>query len=113
MNPSRGEVWNAALDPTEGHEQAGHRPVLIVSHDQFNQGGSRLVVALPLTRTERQHVMHVRVLAPEGGLEADSSILCDQIRTLSQSRLGRKRGRVSDTTLAAVEARLLRLLALR
>src|SRR6185295_5268066 len=49
----RGEVWLADLDPTRGHEQAGRRPVLIVSDDVFNAGAAELVVVLPMTSTLR------------------------------------------------------------
>ena len=47
--PSRGEIWTADLNPTGGHEQAGKRPVLIVSTDTFNHGAADLLFVLPLT----------------------------------------------------------------
>ncbi|HYN21742.1 MAG TPA: type II toxin-antitoxin system PemK/MazF family toxin, partial [Thermoanaerobaculia bacterium] len=49
MTPGRGEVWLASLDPVRGHEQAGTRPVLIVSEDLFNRGPAELIIALPVT----------------------------------------------------------------
>jgi mRNA-degrading endonuclease toxin of MazEF toxin-antitoxin module len=42
--PARGEVWLADLDPAYGHEQAGRRPVLVISVDSFNAGASGLAV---------------------------------------------------------------------
>ena len=50
-SPARGEVWLADLNPVRGHEQAGRRPVLVVSEDLFNQGPAGLAVVLPLTST--------------------------------------------------------------
>ena len=47
--PPRGEVWLADLDPTRDREQAGRRPVLIVSEDLFNHGPADLVIICPLT----------------------------------------------------------------
>lgn len=49
----RGEIWFADLDPTHGHEQAGRRPVLIISDDAYNRSRVAMVVALPLTKTLR------------------------------------------------------------
>jgi mRNA interferase MazF len=86
--PSRGQVWLADLNPTRGHEQAGQRPVLIVSTNAFNQGPADLVFALPLTRTHRGIPLHIPVDPPEGGLTARSYVLCDAIRSISKDRLG-------------------------
>jgi len=59
-SPGRGEVWLADLDPTRGHEQAGRRPVLVVSDDIFNRGPADLVIIChvgnqghPLARRDR------------------------------------------------------------
>lgn len=51
--PARGDIWLADLNPVRGHEQAGRRPVLVVSVDLFNQGRADLVVVLPVTSTIR------------------------------------------------------------
>lgn len=104
VSPSRGEIWQANLNPTVGHEQAGMRPVLIVSDDTFNQGRANLVVVLPLTRTNRRIPLHVAVDPPEGGLRERSYILCDAIRSISKDRLSDQPwGVVSRETMAQVE----------
>lgn len=111
--PSRGEIWTASLDPTRGHEQAGSRPVLIVSTDAFNHGPADLVFVLPLTRTNRHIPLHVPVDPPEGGLKARSYILCDAGRSISKERLGEGAwGSVFPQTMAQVEYRLRTLLEL-
>ena len=110
MRPSRGEIWLADLDPIRGHEQAGKRPVLVVSTNLFNYGASGLVFVVPMTRTGRGIPFHIRVDPPEGGVQATSFILCDALRSVSRDRLvGRPWGKVSPETLEAVEE-VLRLL---
>ncbi len=110
--PARGEVWDLDLDPTRGRGQAGHRPALVISVDPFNEGPADLVVAIPLTGTERNIRWHVPVTPPEGGLSGRSFIKCEDVRSLSKSRLARYRGRVSRKTIAEVEDRLRILLGL-
>ncbi len=70
--PSGGEVWSANLSPTVGREQAGDRPVLVISTDMFNHGTASLVFVLPLTRTDRNILLHVPLEPPEGGLKTAS-----------------------------------------
>ena len=108
-----GEVWLADLEPTRGNEQAGQRPVLVVSTDRFNQGRSRLVVAVPFTTRRRDLPIHVEVRPPDGGLREVSFAMCEQVRSLAVDRLGPQPfGSVSPTVLSGVEARLRLLLAL-
>jgi mRNA interferase MazF len=105
----RGEVYDARLDPVEGSEQAGFRPVVIVSRDALNAVRST-VVAVPCTTFRpgrRVYATHVLVGAPEGGLTADSVVLCEQVRILAKSRLGRRRGVLAAQTVASIERALL------
>ena len=109
-SPMRGEIWPADLNPTRGHEQAGRRPVLVVSADTYNRGLSGLVFVLPLTRTNRRIPIHVEIRPPEGGVREISYILTDGIRSISRERLGESAwGRVSPETMRKV-AEMLRVL---
>ena len=111
--PSRAEIWLADLNPTRGHEQAGLRPVLIVSNDTFNHGPANLIMVVPLTRTGRRIPLHVEVNPPEGGVRERSYILCDAIRSISKERLtDRPWGKLSAQTMAKVEDHLTILLDL-
>ncbi|HEX5270093.1 MAG TPA: type II toxin-antitoxin system PemK/MazF family toxin [Gemmataceae bacterium] len=110
--PIRGEVWLADLDPGFGHEQAGRRPVLIISADPFNSGLSGLTVVAPLTSRLRNIPLHVPVKPPEGGLRPVSSILCDAVRSIDRRHLIDRWGAVSPATMAAVEDRVRRLMGL-
>lgn len=96
----------AELNPTRGREQRGHRPVLVISEDIFNQGPAELVIIIPLTSTDRKIPSHVPVIPPEGGLKNTSFILCEAVRSISKERLGRRLGSVSLVTLFKVEDRL-------
>lgn len=108
--PSRGQIWLADLNPTRGHEQAGTRPVLVVSHDTFNHGPAGLVFVLPLTRTDRRIPAHIPINPPEGGVKVRSYVLCDAIRAISKDRLvGSAWGEASSETMQQV-AEMLRML---
>jgi mRNA interferase MazF len=100
---ARGEVWLASLDPTRGHEQAGRRPVVIVSDDLFNRGPAGLVIVLPVTTRLRSVRSHVVLEPPEGGLKSTSVILCEAVRSIATERLTVRWGAVSALTLAKVE----------
>ena len=110
--PSRGEVWFGDLDPAVGHEQAGRRPLLIVSINALNRGPAGLAVVVPITSRIRPVSSHVRLFPPEGGLRMESSILCENVRSISSKRLLERWGAVTPKTLAEVEDRLRILLAL-
>ena len=94
-------VTLADLDPVVGSEQAGRRPVLIVSNEDANQILTNVTV-LPLTSTQRA-LYPAEVLLPSGqaGQPHDSIILAHQIRTISKRRTGRIYGYLSDPALRA------------
>ncbi len=105
-SPNYGEVWFADLDPVVGHEQAGERPVLILSITSFNQSPAGLVVILPVTTKIRGIPWHVPVSPPEGGLTRPSVILCEALRSVSQQRIQYRMGAASAATMQAVQDRL-------
>ncbi|MGH9841341.1 MAG: type II toxin-antitoxin system PemK/MazF family toxin [Blastocatellia bacterium] len=108
----RGEVWLVTLDPTIGREQAGTRPALIVSDDLFNQSHAELVVVLPVTSKNKGIRSHVPVSPPEGGLTVQSFVKCEDVRSISIQRFGRRLGKVTAKTMNEVESRLRIILAL-
>ncbi len=110
--PGRGDIWLADLNPIRGHEQAGRRPVLIVSADLFNQGPADLVIVCPLTSTLRGIPSHVLVQPPEGGLRNPSVIMCEAIRSITKEQLIEPWGMVTANTMAEVADRIAILLGL-
>ena len=97
-------IFLASLDPTTGSEQAGRRPVLVISRERFNQV-LPVVNVLPLTsRKSSQRTVYpneVLLSAHTAGLAAESIVLCYQIRTLDKRRLERQIGVLDDMTLRA------------
>lgn len=95
----RGEIRWADLDPTRGREQAGQRPVLILSHDVFNDR-SGTVIAVALTSQEPRAGFPLTLEATAKGLPKRSWIKISQIRTLATERIGRRIGRASAEEVA-------------
>jgi len=102
-NPVRGEIWLVDLNPTQGHEQGGRRPGLVVSVDLFNKGPAGLVIVIPITTKEKGIPLHVEIKAPEGGLTKRSFIKCEDIRSVFSERLVQRLGQVTWSTLDEVE----------
>lgn len=102
----QGEIWDARLEPVVGHEQGGSRPVMIVSVDEISSGPGEMCIVVPLTRTDRGTPLHVRIEPPEGGLRAKSFALPENVRSISRTRLARRRGSVRDSTLEEVLRRV-------
>lgn len=97
----RGEVRWADLNPGRGHEQAGARPVLVLSHDVFNER-SGTVIAVALTSQEPRAGFPLTLELRTPKLPRRSWVKTSQIRTLSTERIGRRLGRVAEEELAAV-----------
>lgn len=97
----RGEIRWADLTSARGHEQTGHRPVLILSHDVFNER-SGTVIALALTSQEPRAGFPLTLECEAEGLPKRSWIKISQIRTLATERLGRRLGRASHEEMLRV-----------
>jgi mRNA interferase MazF len=97
----RGEIRWADLNPVRGHEQAGERPVLVLSHDVFNER-SGTVIAVALTSQQPRAGFPLTMEIKTGGLPKRSWVKISQIRTLSTRRIGRRLARVSDEDLAQI-----------
>jgi mRNA interferase MazF len=97
----RGEIRWADLNPVRGHEQAGDRPVLVLSHDVFNER-SGTIIAVALTSQEPRAGYPLTLELSTGKLPKRSWVKISQIRTLSTERIGKRLGRASDEELAKV-----------
>lgn len=105
---NRGEVYRACLGPTENSEQAGVRPVVIVSRDAINRA-SPVVIVVPCTTWQegrRLYPSQVPLHAPDGGLRADSVALAEQVRAISKSRLTDRWGMLAADSLRRLERAL-------
>ena len=106
MAIQRGEIYFVNLNPVKGREQAGHRPVLVLSIDAINK--LPLVVAVVVGTKEanisRDYPTNVRVSVAESGLPMETVFLCFQVRSLDPKRFPDKpAGRISGETLKQVE----------
>jgi mRNA interferase MazF len=104
--PARGQVWLIDLDPVRGREQAGMRPALVISVDQFNQTPLGLAVVVPITSRAKEFPLHVRIDPPNGGLQQISFAKCEDVRSISHDRLTKPLGRVTPVVLRQIEDRL-------
>jgi mRNA interferase MazF len=91
----RGEIRWADLNPVRGREPAGLRPVLVLSHDVFNER-SGTVIAVALTSQEPRAGFPLTLESNASGLPKRSWVRISQVRTLSVERIGRRLARASD-----------------
>ena len=91
----RGEIYFVSLDPAKGREQAGKRPVLVVSSDNIN--AQPLVVTVVAgtdsKNVSRNYATNIRVTAAESGLPKDTVFLCFQVRSIDHARFREPRAR--------------------
>ena len=97
----RGEVRWADLNPVRGREQAGRRPILVLSHDVFNER-SGTVIAVALTSQEPRAGFPLTLESKATGLSRRSWVKISQIRTLSVERIGQRIARASEEELSRV-----------
>lgn len=97
----RGEIRWADLNPVRGHEQAGLRPVVVLSHDVFNER-SGTVIAMALTSQAQRAGFPLTFELRSAKLPKRSWVKISQVRTLSVERIGAKLGRTSPEELSQV-----------
>ncbi len=114
----RGEIYLVSLDPAKGREQAGRRPVLVVSSDTVN--AQPLVVTVVAgtdsKNVSRDYPTNIRITAAESGLPTDTVFLCFQVRSLDHARFQEPRasrmGVLPPSRMADVEDAMRRVLVL-
>ncbi len=111
----RGQVYWADLDPVRGREQAGRRPVLIVSANQLNRLPLvvTVVIGTKAAAVSENYRTNVRVAAGEASLPADTVFLCFQVRSIDRTRLSvAPLGEVTSETMNLIDDALRLSLAL-
>ncbi len=114
MTIRRAEIYFVNLNPVRGREQAGRRPVLVVSDDAINCQPLviTVVVGTSAANIPRDYPTNVRIPAAESGLPVDTVFLCFQVRSLDRSRFGSAAGRLDADRMAQVDEALRRSLSL-
>ena len=105
LNIRRGDIYYADLSPVVGSEQGGIRPVLIVQNDVGNKYSPTVIAAAITSRTDKNKMpTHIDVFADKFGLEKNSVILLEQIRTLDKKRLREKMGHLDEDVMNQVNS---------
>ena len=100
----RGDIYYADLSPVVGSEQGGMRPVLIVQNDTGNRHSPTVIAAAITSQTGKAKLpTYIELSGRSVGLNRDSVILLEQIRTLDKSRLRERMGRLDESTMSAVD----------
>lgn len=94
----RGDIWNVVLDPIKGSEQAGVRPCVVISPDSMNQE-LETVIVLPLSTKKKDWPTRVDTMVND----VPGQVLCEQIRTVSKTRLKAKVSKLKITELFEVK----------
>jgi mRNA interferase ChpB len=102
----RGDIYLVTLDPTEGREQRGSRPVVIVSPDEFNEA-TKLPVVCPIT-SGGDFARRIGFTVPITGIKTTGVVRCDQPRVLD---LGARNAHKADTLPVSIMAEVLAKLA--
>lgn len=104
----RGDLYWADLIPRSGSEQTGRRPVIIVSHDGFNQTpGWRSIIVVPISTSATQAMRGptaIHLPQGAGGLKKESIALCHQVTTLDRSKLADRIGALPQDLLNEIGA---------
>jgi len=104
----RGELYFADLSPVVGSEQGGIRPVLVVQNDIGNKYSPTIIAAAVTSKLNKAKLpTHIELSSKEYGLEKDSVVLLEQIRTIDKSRLKDKIGELSQIKMDQVNKAML------
>lgn len=104
MNIRRGDIYYADLSPVVGSEQGGLRPVLIVQNDVGNKYSPTVIAAAITSKLGKTKLpTHIDVFADKVGLQRDSVVLLEQIRTIDKTRLKEKMGHLDDDMMHQVD----------
>ncbi len=104
MSVKRGEIYYADLSPVVGSEQGGIRPVLIVQNDVGNRHSPTVIAAAITSRLDKAKLpTHISLEASSCGLQKDSIVLLEQIRTLDKKRLKDRMGSLDSSAMNRVD----------
>jgi len=114
LEPSRGDIYFADLNPVLGSEQGGFRPVLIIQNDIGNKYSPTVIVSAITSQIQKAKLpTHVELPVSISNLEKDSVILLEQIRTIDKRRLKKWVARLDKTIMNKVDEALLISLGLK
>lgn len=103
----RGEIYYADLSPVVGSEQGGVRPVLIIQNDVGNKYSPTVIAAAITSQRDKAKLpTHIELQAQSCGLQKDSTVLLEQVRTIDKKRLREKMGEITPETMSSINSAL-------
>ncbi len=103
----RGDIFYADLSPVVGSEQGGIRPVLVVQNDVGNKYSPTIIIAAITSQINKAKLpTHIEVIGDDYGLNKDSVVLMEQVRTIDKRRLKEKIGRLDEGLMEQVDEAL-------
>jgi mRNA interferase MazF len=100
----RGEIYEVDLGQPVGSEQGGRTPALVIQNDVGNETAPNTIVAAITSQPRRPYPFQVAISRADSGLRKESIVMLEQIRTVSQARLGKRLGRLHPDQMAEVDA---------
>ena len=114
MIVKRGELYFADLSPVIGSEQGGIRPVLVVQNDIGNKYSPTIIAAAITSKLDKAKLpTHIELSSKEYGLEKDSVVLLEQIRTIDKTRLKERIGELNEFKMNQVNKAMMISLGVR
>jgi mRNA interferase MazF len=100
----RGDIYYADLSPVVGSEQGGIRPVLVVQNDIGNKYSPTIIVSAITSQLDKARLpTHIEISGDNYGLNKDSVVLLEQVRTIDKKRLREKAGHLDDYSMRQVD----------
>lgn len=107
-NVKRGDIFYADLSPVVGSEQGGIRPVIVIQNNIGNRYSPTVIISAITSQINKAKLpTHVEISSEEYGLNRDSVVLLEQIRTIDKRRLKEKIGHMTDDDMKKVDRSLL------
>ena len=107
MDPVRGDIYFADLSPVIGSEQGGFRPVLVIQNDIGNKYSPTVIISAITSQIQKARLpTHVELSSQLSGLERDSVVLAEQVRTIDKKRLKRRVSRLEEDMMSRIDEAL-------
>ena len=104
MNIKRGDIYYADLSPVIGSEQGGVRPVLIVQNNMGNRYSPTVIAAAITSQQSKANIpTHILIESEASGLQKNSVVLLEQVRTIDKKRLREKMGSINPSTMSRID----------
>lgn len=113
MNIKRGEIYLVNLDPVIGSEQGKTRPVLVIQNNIGNEFSPTIIIAAITSNIfKKNYLFNIFISSNDSGLNKNSTILLNQIRTIDRKRIIKKLGEIDNNTIKKIDKALIKSLGI-